>query len=149
MHPYLSHLLADIKNAEREATPMIFTPKSFKKEMEEIENWVQGFENNHTFGDYCGLKAENFPPAEQLTDEEMEIICKAFRKLMFTWNHEDSFPEVLPIAWTYNLLVETLNEGTFIPDCGIAGFDHCTGYAPDCIYKQYCPCLKFWNAPYF
>lgn len=24
-------------------------------------------------------------------------------------------------------------------------FDFCTGYSPDCVFKEHCPCLKIWN----
>jgi hypothetical protein len=24
-------------------------------------------------------------------------------------------------------------------------FDFCTGYAPDCVFKEYCPCREFWD----
>jgi len=66
--------------------------------------------------------------------------------MMFTWNHHADFPKSLPAEITYSMLVNTLNEKTFIPKDGFVGFDYCTGYAPDCIFKEYCPCLKFWNS---
>jgi len=114
--------------------------------MEEIERWCEGEDYEHSFGYYCGLNAEDFPPAEQLTTEEITMVNKAFRKMMFTYNHNADFPAALPVSLTYSLLVNTLNEKTFIPADGLVSFDYCSGYAPDCVFKEYCSCLKFWNA---
>jgi hypothetical protein len=113
--------------------------------MEEIEQWVAGEEAPHSFSYYCGLKPEEFPPASQLTPKEMMIVCKAFRHMMFSWNLSADFPETLPPDRDYELLVNTLNEKTDIPSFGFMGFDYCSGYAPDCVFKEYCACLKYWN----
>ncbi|MES2773353.1 MAG: hypothetical protein V4722_04170 [Bacteroidota bacterium] len=146
MHPYLPHLLGDIAAAERSEQPdNPVHPKSFEEEMEEVENWVAGEEAPHTFGYWCGLKAEDFVPAEQLTDKEMRQLCKAMEHLMFTWNLDISLPEKLPTHLRYRFIVNTLNEKTFIPASGFMGFDYCSGYAPDCVFKEYCACLEYWN----
>lgn len=147
MHPYLPHLLHDIAAAHRIEQPgEIPLAKSFEEEMEDIERWVEGEKDEHTFGYYCGLQTENFPPPEQLTLEEIEMVNTVFRRMMFTWNHDADFPKALPPETTYSMLINTLNERTFIPQDGFVGFDYCTGYAPDCVFKKYCPCLKSWNS---
>ena len=64
---------------------------------------------------------------------------------MFSWNLDADFPKTLPPALYYNFLINTLNEKTTIPNSGFMTFDYCSGYAPDCVFKEYCPCLKFWN----
>lgn len=148
MHSYLPHLLDDIAAAHcKENLDEIPYTKTFEEEMEEIERWVAGEDHEYTFGYYCGLQAENFPPPEQLTTTEIEMVNKAFKRMMFTYNHSADFPKTLPPAMTYSLLVNTLNEKTFIPRDGFVGFDYCTGYAPDCIFKEYCSCLEYWNSP--
>ena len=148
MHPYLPHLLDDIKNAHR-IEQLGITPceKSFEEEMEEIEKWCEGEEHDHTFGYYCGLESGNFPPPEQFTKKEIKTVIKAFNQMMLTWNHGYDFPKTLPVGITYSMLVNTLNEKTFIPNSGFTSFDCCSGYAPDCIFKEYCPCLKIRNEP--
>ena len=114
--------------------------------MEEIESWLEGEEHEHTFGYYTGLQAENFPPPEQLTVEEIEMVNKAFTKMMLTYNLNADFPKTLPAEINYSMLVNTLNEKTFIPNDGFVTFDYCSGYAPDCVFKEYCSCLTFWNS---
>ncbi len=99
----------------------------------------------HTFGYFCGLDAINFPPPEQLNDNEIKIVLKAFQKMMFTWNLDIDLPKLLPLPIAYKMTVETLNTNTAIVTNGEMIFDFCSGYAPDCVFKEYCPCLKFWN----
>ena len=146
MHPYLPHLLTDIAAAHRtEISEEQKPPITFEEEMEEIEKWVAGEEPDYTFGYYCGLEAINFPPPEQLTDTEMKKVLKAFNQMMFSWNLDISLPEKLPVTIAYKMTVDTLDSKTAIVNTGSLGFDFCTGYAPGCIFKEYCPCLEIWN----
>jgi hypothetical protein len=145
MHPYIPHLLADITAAHRTELPHPKNPKTIEEELEEIERWVEGEEPRHTFGYYCGLNAEEFPPAAQLTKKEMKLVCKAFRQMMFTWNLSIDLPDRLPLPIAYKMMVATLSSKTEIVNSGFMSFDFCTGYAPDCVFKEYCTCLKYWN----
>ena len=145
MHPYIKHLLADIADAHRSEKSIEQNPLSFEEEMVEIEKWVQGENAEHTFGYYCGLETVNFPPPDQLTKNEMKLVIRAFGKMMFTWNHGIDLPKKLPIPIVYSMTIGTLNTKTNIVNSGMMNFDFCTGYAPDCIFKEYCPCLKVWN----
>jgi hypothetical protein len=65
--------------------------------------------------------------------------------MMFTWNFDIDLPELLPLPIAYKMTVDTLNQKTSIANIGSMGFDFCTGYAPDCVFKEYCPCLTIWN----
>ncbi len=146
MHPYIKHLLQDITEAHRtEIAGEVKPPINFEEEMEEIEKWLEGEEPMYTFGYFCGLKSVNFPPPEQLTDAEIKKVIDAFGHMMFSWNLDISLPDTLPLAIAYNMTIDTLNSKTQIVNSGFMGFDFCTGYAPDCIFKEYCPCLKIWN----
>ncbi|MDB5247782.1 MAG: hypothetical protein JWQ40_2176 [Segetibacter sp.] len=146
MHPYLTHLFTDIAAACRDEIVIEQKgPISFEEEMEEIERWLEGAEPAHSFGYYCGLESVNFPPPEQLTREEMEQVIAAFRQMMLSWNLDIDLPASLPLPMAYAITIDTLNMKTGIVNSGFISFDFCTGYAPDCIFKQYCPCLKIWN----
>ena len=148
MHPWLPLLLADITAAQRNEIPVAATeqPMTFEEEMEEIEKWVEGEEPDYTFGYYCGLEGVNFPPPHQLTDEEMKQVLKTFGEMMFSWNLDISLPELLPLPIRYTMTIDTLNTKTAIVNSGMMVFDFCTGYAPDCVFKEYCSCLEIWNS---
>ncbi len=145
MHPYLPHLLADITAAHRTDIPdEEETEQTIEAHFEAIDRWLSGEEPERTFGYYCGLNPENFPPAEQLTDEEMMIVRKSFDQMMLTWNHRFVLPENLPVAFGYSLMVNSLNQETSI-DKGYVDIDFCCYYAPGCELKEYCYCLEIWN----
>ena len=146
MHPYVPYLIADIFAAHRLEFPATPEPvQSVEDDLEEAERWVAGDEPAHTFGYYCGLEKVNFPPPEQLTIEEMKLVCDAFKRMMFLWNIDISLPEKLPLPIAYKMIVDTLGRKTEIINFGCIGFDYCTGFAPDCVFGEYCPCLEFWN----
>jgi hypothetical protein len=146
MHPYLPHLLSDITAAHcKEDLWQFSTPQSFEEEMEEIERWIEA-DDQYTFGDYCGLDPANFPPPQQLTHQEITTVVEAFKQMMHTYNLGIDLPENLPLEWGYSVVVDTLNKRTNIPRSGFGSIDFCTGYAPDCIFKEYCSCLEYWNA---
>jgi hypothetical protein len=146
MHPYLPHLLSDIKAAHRTILPENSIREiSFEEEMEEIEKWTEA-EPAHTFGYYCGLEPVNFPPSKQLCKKDMACVCKAFRQMMFSWNLTISFPKKFPIPLQYLFLVKTLDEKTAIVNSGFMNIDYCSGYAPDCVFKEFCSCLEYWNS---
>lgn len=42
-------------------------------------------------------------------------------------------------------MADILDTKTEIVNSGTIGFDFCTGNAPDCIFKEYCPCLEICN----
>jgi hypothetical protein len=147
MHPYIPHLLADIAAAHCTEIPEEKIPQTIEEHFQEIDKWVSGEDPDHTFGYYCGLDSENFPPAEQLTDEEMLLIRKEFEKMMYTWNHGIDLPEKLPVAFAYKMTIDSLDVKTNIVNSGQMSFDFCSGYAPDCVFKEYCPCLEYWDNP--
>ncbi|MEO9144583.1 MAG: hypothetical protein ABI237_03420 [Ginsengibacter sp.] len=147
MHTYIPQLLADIAAAHRTEIPEVLLPQTMEEYFEEIDKWVSREEPEHTFGYYCGLSWGNFPPAEQLADDEMILIRKAYEKMMFTWNQGIDLPEKLPVAFAYKMIVDSLNMKTTIVNSGGMHFDFCTGYAPGCVFKEYCPCLEYWNNP--
>lgn len=142
MHPYLPHLLRDIAAAHRTELPEPVRPKTFEEEMEEVERWLEGEEPLYNFGYYCGLQVEQFPPPEQLTNDEINLICKAFRQMMLTWNLCADLPEKLPLSRFYTLLISTLNLKTDIVCSGFMTFEFCQYYPPDCILKEYCTCRE-------
>lgn len=145
MHPYIPHLLADITAAHRTEAPEPVFPKTVEEELEDMERWLEGEEPAHTFGYYCGLSIEQFPPAAQLTKKEMKLVCKAFKQMMFSWNFSADLPKTLPPNLHYEFLISTLNKKTDIVNSGFITFEFCSCYPPDCVFKEYCTCRKFWN----
>lgn len=89
---------------------------------------------------------DRFPPAEQLSNHDLERVCDAFRGLLFSWNADISLPDALPLPLRYQFMVKTPDERFTVVNAGFIMFDYCSGNVPDCPYKQYCPRLEFWDS---
>ena len=141
MHAYIPFLLEDIAKAYRKpfAEEKSFN-ESIENHFEAIEKWLYE-DPPSTFGDYCGLKSEDFPPAEQLSEEDMVLVIAAFKKMMASWNLDIYLPDKLPVSIAYSIVVDTLNQKTAIVDNGFLCFDYCSGSPEGCVFKEYCPCL--------
>ncbi|WP_162342852.1 hypothetical protein [Cyclobacterium salsum] len=143
MHPYIPHLLEDIAKAHRNRDSLQKKPaQSIEEEFEEMERWLSE-EPTTTFGEYCGLKTLDFPPAEQLSEADMTLVLEAFKKMMFSWNLGIDLPDTLPLSIAYTMTVDTLNQKTAIVSEGFMSFDYCSGSPEECVFKEYCPCLKY------
>lgn len=106
-----------------------------------------GLLSGPTFSNHCGLESQFFPPADFFTDEELKLICSAFEKMMLTYNLTIDYPENVPISLVYEMIIKALDSETSITNHGMLHFDYCSGYAPDCPWKEFCPCLYIWNTP--
>jgi hypothetical protein len=147
MNNWISYLLADIADAHCKDVPSdIKHSQSIEDHLREVEAFIYGPDPQFTLSDYCGLQSVNFPPAGQLTENDLTIICDAFRKMLFSWNLDIDLPENFPGVRAYQFMVNTLDEKIAIDHSGITTFDYCSGYAPGCAFKEYCPCLKYWNS---
>lgn len=146
MQAYINHLIEDISAAHR---PDDFFNKSRKNtEEEDLEESLResemfvSQERRSGFEGYCGLKRENFPPKEKLSEEQLAQVNTAFVAMMKSWNLEVAFPDDLPQLRRYELLMGILVRAVMIFKHGYYCFDFCTGNPDDCELGQYCPCLK-------
>jgi hypothetical protein len=147
MKSYLTFLLEDLKKAHRTSIqdPKDEIPGSFEREMEAIENWASGKNAPSTFLDLSGLTLDQFPPPDKLSQEEMDSLVDAFNEMLSTWNMQAEFPQDFPKDRTYTLLISLLDREAWYLPGGILHFDFCTGYAPDCVLKEFCGCKKYWD----
>jgi hypothetical protein len=145
MHPYLPHLISEIKAAHKKEEPELhLSEDNLEEHFLEIERMISG-DAAHTLSYFCGLLSEDFPPGNLFTGEEKWQLCRAFEEMLRSWGADVSLPEVLPIDNRYELIVGLL-ERHFTPfQFGTLVFDFCTGYDPDCELGKYCPCLGSWN----
>lgn len=142
MHPYIPHLLSDIKAAHRVELPKKEISMSFEEEMAEIERWVSGA-GERPLSEFTKLKKENFPPPNQLHDDDMSAVLADFDEMLASWNADIAFPEDMPVARRYQFLIENVLEDEFTPiSFGHIALDYCTGNSSDCAWGEYCPCLK-------
>ena len=146
MNELAALLIKDIKNAYRlEGNIVEETEQTLEDHFAEIENYLSGSDSGPTFGDHCGLESQYFPPADFFTDGELLLICSEFDQMMLTYNLTVERPENVSISLVYAAIIKTLDTQTSISSHGTLHLDFCSGYAPDCFWKEYCHCLEFWN----
>jgi len=146
MKNYVSQLISDILNAQM--APITTAEKekiSFEEEMEAIENYAEGRNIPPILSIQCGLTTEQFPPEEQLEDEEIQQIIDAFDKMLQSRNIIMDMPERVPPRRAYPIIVNLLHKEAWYFPTGTLHFDFCTGYAPGCELGEYCSCLEIWN----
>lgn len=145
MHAYLKHLLNDIENAhniyDKELEQKAFMAMDLEAHFQEIEAWVTG-EGQKPFKHFCKLSKEDFPPADQLTKEDIWMVCDAFVSMLDSWNIGVDIPENVPPSFRYNLLIGLLENTCLPPRMGRFFFDFCTGNTNECELGTYCPCRK-------
>ena len=142
MQSYLSHLLADIIEACRQEQLPPSSSNTMEDYMEDAERWLES-EPQFTFAYYCGLTKEQFPPANLLTDSQMESVCEALNKLHYTWNIGVDIPDHIPVSKKYTLLISVLDEKVDIQDAGFIDIEFCNYDPPSCPLNEYCTCKEF------
>ncbi|MDR7129282.1 hypothetical protein J2X69_001617 [Algoriphagus sp. 4150] len=146
MQSYINHLLADIAAGHR---PEDYYEKSGKNsEEEDLEEALResemfvSQERRSGFAGYCGLNRDDFPPKEQLSEDQLTQVTTAFVEMMNSWNLEVVFPDDLPQPRRYELLMDILVGPVMIFKHGFYCFYFCTGNPDGCELGEYCPCLK-------
>ncbi|MCC6412792.1 MAG: hypothetical protein IT270_14095 [Saprospiraceae bacterium] len=145
MENYLTQLLSDIRAAQRpEVTTFQHESQSLEEHFAEVEAWIAGeLEDEHVFGWHCGLESVQFPPAEQLTGEQMHDLVHALDRLLFSYNITTDLPEGLPIAKAYQLLVGVLDRHVAIVTSGFVGIEFCDYEPESCPFGEgLCQCLE-------
>jgi len=144
MEAYVIHLLGDILEAERPGQPPLqyAYPEFTEDEPDDEERWSEA-DPVYSFGYYCGLQQEQFPPAHLLDSRQLERICVAFTRMMSTWNLDTDIPDDVPTAKRYQLLVSTLDIKIEINDSSLTTFELCSFDPPTCPMGEYCTCKQF------
>src|SRR5690606_41725631 len=116
MHPYIKHLIDDIRNAAKKESNCQNSPepKAFEEEMGDIERYIHG-EDEIPLSQLTALNEADFPPANQLTDEAMRLVLAAFDKMLFTWNTAVDWRENMPVADRYNFLLNFILDHEIVP----------------------------------
>ncbi|MFK7980750.1 MAG: hypothetical protein AB8G86_12265, partial [Saprospiraceae bacterium] len=145
MEKYIKQLVTDIQNAHRQLTKAeIEKAETFEQHIEEVERFIAGEEDliQQSFGYHCSLNKEQFPPPKRLTSEQMNRICDAFEKLLFTWNTRADFPDELPIEMAYETLVSILDRKFITPTSGWVTLEFCDLEPEECRFKEHCTCKE-------
>jgi len=146
MHIYIPYLLGDIENASKNENFYTSYKPSIENYFEAVESFLDPNASLKSFSSHCGIDSSDFPPAEQLSDDEMKKVVNALNKMMYTWNISVDLPDDMPVDFAYKLTVGVLDRKLAILNHGIVTVDFCTGNPEGCELKEYCPCSKMDNS---
>lgn len=143
MNRYLHHLLNDISSAKKSDAKQYdrFSPSSFEDEMDEIEQYISG-DAEQPLSYFTGLKKDQFPSKERLSENEIVKILNAFEQMLETWNAVVDFPDSMTNSDRYEFLRNNILDEAFTPfSFGCLHLDFCSGYPPHCPWGEHCKCL--------
>jgi hypothetical protein len=165
MQTYITQLLADLKAAESRERPTkpdykILYPDhpaadpQYEGELDHIIEWEMGIV--YKPAELFGIEAEAFPPAEKLTETEIESLIDGILSLWAAYNITVDFPENGDPTVLYNWLLNKWTTGgedggfPLMDEYGHYGMETCHYDPTDCIWGEACTCTDFdddWEMP--
>lgn len=143
MDKWINHLIEDMKNAHRISAirdeRIADKTQSIEEHFAEIERWLES-EPQFTFTQVCGIDPDQFPPQYMLADEQLDLLYKSFKALLFSRNLDVDIPESFPKREAYSLLITALNRKVEIVDDGFITIEFCLYNVKECLFKEHCTC---------
>ena len=143
MHPYLTHLISDLRQAAQHLPAPPFLDIT---EEEEFLRGVMEYEMAETkpMQEWFGIEKKSFPPADQLTAEEQQLMVKEILKLWNAFNFEADLPEGLPAGIAYKVLVDHFDKPVIWVSEGSVHIEFCDYEPEHCPFpEEFCSCRKF------
>lgn len=140
MEKYLNQLLEEMQKRGA-VSPMHKQDVSSTDPLQEfMYNMAHGSGEsyNDTIEDYCGIKLEQLPPQERLTEDETERLVGGIIDMWRDYGIGIQVPETTPVCVLYKLMREVWQEEMFLLRSGGLTIDFCSGNCPDCDLLPFC-----------
>ena len=136
MHRYLQQLIEDLERAGAD-------PKNaaagFGRIEEDFDRLITEIEEGPVISakTFVGVSYEELPPADMMTNKQVQLLLQAMIKTLSAKGTEVVFPgEDIPVKLKYSELREHFKENFYTsPGWTI---DFCSGWCPDCAFSEYC-----------
>ena len=144
MKRYVEQLIDDIYAAQNQEEFELKTESKTFDFHNEVDPFFSPGEESfkEVFGKVCGIKTSQFPPVNLLTDEQMESICEAIERLLFSWNLQTDLPDELPVEKAYQLLIGIFDQKNTIVTSGHTDIEFCNSTPNTCAFGEFCECKK-------
>ncbi len=144
MQNYIHQLLTDITTAtENPSWP-------FAQKQLELYDWMTDEEENNSapvreLEEWTGIKKEMLPPAEMLTDEQINILLIALNKMLDAYNCSFVLQTQVPERMQYAVIWDNFNQTVKVKRWHMGFFAHCRpGTAHmQCALGEYCQCAFY------
>ncbi len=138
MQNYINQLITDLKTAKKNVPPdpMLGTEASY----EEFEAKMFAIETAPDISPkkLFGVGFEELPPAEMLSEQQMEQLIDAITEMWEEFNIGVAFKDNMPVKLQYELVRETFAEDIHYMPGSSFTHDFCSGWCPDCKIIDYC-----------
>lgn len=112
----------------------------FEATIGEVEQFVAD-KPRITMFDHFGFEPEQFPPAEKLTDEQLEQLKVTICRLWAAYNFTPVFPDETPGRIIYPLLLERMRKPAMVFKNGNMGIEFCDYEPEHCPFGlEWCSC---------
>ncbi len=118
-------------------------PDDFEASIAELEKSLEG-KASVTMLDHFGFIAEQFPPAEKLSEAQAQLVVEALTRLWVAFNFLPTLPTKAPAIVFYPHMVERMTQPAMLMKHGVTGIEFCD-YDPDeCPFgREWCDCTNF------
>ena len=145
MERYISQLLSDIAYAtENISWPYI------KKESYELQDWIPEEEEDRTapireLEDWTGIRKEQLPPKEKLTDDQVQLLLKALTKMLDAYNWSFVLQTEVPERIRYAAIRDNFNQQAKVKQWHMGFFEACKPGTEHgkCALGEYCQCAFY------
>ena len=152
MQNYISQLLSDLENAKKNIPPPVdyklLYPDhpAFSYGLEYIVEWEMAPDSS--MDDLFGIKAEQLPPDDKLSEGQAEQLVQAILELWGTFNIGADIPnEDIPALLIYKVLRNRWETGTarYMSE-GMTHLEFCHYVPEECPWgMEFCQCKEFAN----
>ena len=145
MKNYLSHLIEDMHKAAENL------PAKPYLELSEDDEHLRGVIEYESIEpkpmqEWFGIDKANFPPAEKLSNHELELMVKKIITLWHAYNFDPVLPKNLPAQFAYQTLVNYFDKPVTRVSEGTIGVEFCEYDPKNCPFPaKYCMCKDFEN----
>lgn len=118
-------------------------PDDIYASINEIEKWQQEKPAISMY-DLFGFSAYQFPPAEQLTEEQARAMVKALVRLWVAYNFLPTVPTRTPARVFYPVMLAHMAKPAKVLEHGVNGIEFCHFSPENCPFgSEYCDCKDF------
>ncbi|MBK8564108.1 MAG: hypothetical protein IPN76_12415 [Saprospiraceae bacterium] len=147
MDKYLAQLLADIAYS----TANVSSPHPTGEQSDNIWDWISDEEEDKTaprrlLEDWTGIRKAQLPPDEQLTDEQVQLLFEALKKMLDAYNWMFVLQIQVPERIQYRALRDNFDQEAICKRWHMGFFELCKKGTPhgECaLGEEYCHCAFF------
>lgn len=143
MQTYITQLIEDLTAAKSKENSINrkLIEEDFEAHIVELERYMNG-EGKQRIRKIIGKKKEAFPPADRLTDEQLNAVSEALLDCLYSWNICIDMPEQLPASLKYTLLVYALKYKVVVVSSGFIHLELCNYNSESCPFGiEFCRCI--------